>query len=165
MFKRAIHTTAKVCETASKSNTSKASPFGSLKDAFASANEIQTSAKTTINDRFIPNFIDKTTYDPFDFSIASQRYQNKVMKTQLSQHMKSSSFNALEINPTDFYVLPHLLSSYMNVSGQILHRSVTGLSPKKQKQMSKAIRRARSFGLMSSVAKDVSTFPKRGSSL
>lgn len=160
MFKRSIHTTSKTFQTAKK-------PFGNAMDALKAATKLQQSqpTKISIDDRFIPSFNNKTTYDPFDFSISSQRYQNKVYKTQFAQKMKSSSFNTVEINPTDFYVLPHLLSGYVNVSGQILHRSVTGLSPKKQKQMAKAIRRARSFGLMSSVAKDTSTFPKRGSSL
>lgn len=146
------------------STSKKLGPFDSVKDMFKLASDI-SQKRTTVDDRFIPYFNNKTTYDPFDFSIASQRYQSKVYKTQLAQHMKSSSFNTVEINPTDFYVMPHLLNNYMNSSGQILHRSVTGLSAKKQKQMAKAIRRARSFGLMSSVAKDVSTFPKRGSSL
>ena len=159
MLKRSIHTSRRVLDS-SKS-------FGSAMDAFKAATEMQQTQtqKTTIDDSFIPSFHNKTTYAPFDFSIASQRYQNKVYKSQLAKNMQSSSFNTVEINPTDFYVLPHLLSIYVNVSGQILHRSVTGLSGKKQKQMAKAIRRARAFGLMSSVAKDVSTFPKRGSSL
>lgn len=158
MYRRLIHTTRQVSDSESA--------FGSIKKAFNDINKIgQQNQRTTIDDRFIPNFSNKKTYDPFDFSISSQRYQNKVFKSQLAQHMKNSSFNTTEINPTDFYIMPHLLSSYMNVSGQILHRSVTGLSPKKQKQMAKAIRRARAFGLMSSVAKDVSTFPKRGASL
>lgn len=161
MLTRSLHT--------SRSLLNGTSAFGSIKEVFSDASKLgqqqQQNKRTTIDDRFIPTFLNKKTYDPFDFSISSQRYQNKVFKTQLSQHMKLSSFNTTEINPLDFYTMPHLLNSYMNVSGQILNRSVTGLSAKKQKQMAKAIRRARSFGLMSSVAKDVSTFPKRGSSL
>lgn len=164
MLTRSFHT--------SRNLLNNKSAFGSIKEVFNDASKIgqqqqqqQQNKRTTIDDRFIPTFLNKKTYDPFDFSISSQRYQNKVFKTQLSQHMKLSSFNTNEINPLDFYTMPHLLNSYMNVSGQILNRSVTGLSARKQKQMAKAIRRARAFGLMSSVAKDVSTFPKRGSSL
>lgn len=170
MFKRSIHTTQRALQTAASKRSTVGKSFGSAGDVFQEAAQLERQSqaqqqRTTIDDRFIPNFNKKTTYDPFDFSISSQRYQNKVNKTQQAQRMKSSSFNSVEINPSDFYVLPHLLSSYVNVSGQILHRSVTGLSGKKQKQMAKAIRRARAFGLMSSVAKDVSTFAKRGRTL
>ena len=165
MFKRSIHTASVLRNAASSS--SKASSFGSVKKILDTANDMNKSQseRVIIDSRFIPEFYSKTTYDPFDFSISSQRYQSKVYKTKEAKVMKSSSFNAPEINPIDFYTLPHLLSNYMNSSGQILHRSVTGLAPKKQKQVAKAIRRARSFGLLSSVAKDVSTFTKRGSTL
>lgn len=169
MLKRTFYTASKVCKAADANAASASgSGFNNILDVFNTANSLNTNAqaqKITIDNRFIPEFNNKTTYDPFDFSIASQRYQSKVYKTKLAKQLKTSSFNSAEINPVNFYLLPHLLSSYVNQSGQIMHRSVTGLSNKKQKQISKAIRRARAFGLMSSVAKDVSTFPKRGSTL
>ena len=153
MFKRSLHTSRSAYDAA---------PVKNINEAFKSATSMQSKIQTTvINDRFIPNMTNKKTYDPFDFSISAQRYQTKVNKAQMANYMKSSSFNSREINPTDFYVIPHLLNGYMNSSGQILHRDVTGLSPRKQKQMAKAIRRARAFGFLSSVAKDVSTFDKR----
>lgn len=123
------------------------------------------SKKSLISNNFIPYFDNKVTYDPFDFSLAKLRYQKKINKVKSNEFVKSSNFNSVEINPLDFYCLPHLLSNFLNLSGQILHRSVTGLESKNQKKISKAIKRSRSFGLLSSVSKDVSTFPKRGSSL
>lgn len=166
MFKRGLHTTRQVSQAA-KSGEKKGA-FGNILDVFnnaSSMNAVNETQRVVIDNRFIPDFNNKTTYDPFDFSVASQRYQSKVYKTKLANKMKTASFNSQEINPVNFYVLPHLLSTYVNQTGQILHRSVTGLSNKKQKEMSKAVRRARAFGLMSSVAKDVSTFEKRGATL
>lgn len=128
--------------------------------------------RLTVDKAFVPLFKNsyvstesKTTYSPFDFSIASQRFANKVAKNKKAHLMKSSAFNAQEVNPLDFYIMPHLLSGYMSQSGSILHRDITGLEARKQKQMTKAIKRARAFGLLSSVAQDVSTFEKRGMSL
>ncbi|GME77698.1 unnamed protein product [Ambrosiozyma monospora] len=79
--------------------------------------------------------------------------------------MQNSSFNAPEINPGDFFCLPHLLSKYLSTSGMILHSSVTGLKPQKQRAMAKAIKRARAFGYLSSVGRDVVYAAKRGRSL
>lgn len=157
MFRRAIHTSCKRLEEKSFN----------LLDVFSSAKELKSAAaqRVSVDTRFVPDFNNKTTYDPFDFSVASQRYNVKVHKTRVAHQLRTSSFNAREIDPTNFYLLPHLLSPYVNQSGQILHRSVTGLGNSKQKKMAKAVRRARAFGLMSSVAKDVSSFPKRGGSL
>lgn len=172
MLRRYFSTSLRLSENAGKSSlfgSSIEGIFTSAKNAAKTSNSIDEKP-TTVNEQFIPSFdsrhdSQKITYDPFDFSIASQRFNSRVNAVQFANKMKSSSFNSKEINPTDFYVLPHLLNGYMNESGQILHRSVTGLSGRKQKQMSKAIRRAKSFGLLSSVAKDVSTFPKRGDNL
>lgn len=154
---RSFHTISRTLQDTSK--------ISSVKRAFESANSIKEIPRKTIDNRFIPDLTNKKRYNPFDFSIASQRFQSKIYNVKKSKIMENSSFNSSEINPLDFYTLPHLLSNYVNTSGQILHRSVTGLSAKKQKQVSKAIRRARSFGFMSCVANDVSTFPKRGDSL
>lgn len=160
MLKRTIHTSCKTLQ-------GKVNSFNLL-DVFSSAKDLTSTnaaQRVSVDTRFVPDFNNKTTYDPFDFSIASQRYQNKVNKTRIAKKLGTSSFNTPEIDPTNFYTLPHLLSPYVNQSGQILHRSVTGLANKKQKAIGKAIRRARAFGLMSSVAKDVSSFPKRGNTL
>lgn len=147
--------------------------MNSAKNALKTISELsKTTEKFSVHRAFVPLFKNsynsqesKSTYSPFDFSIASQRYQNKISKATKSHKMKSSAFNAPEVNPLDFYIMPHLLSSYMSQSGSILHRDITGLNPRKQKAMARAIKRARAFGLMSSVAQDVSTFEKRGPAL
>lgn len=125
----------------------------------------QKQKESTVMQSFINDFSKQTTYDPFDFSIANTRYHRKLQKIKKEEQMKQSSFNSEEVNPVSFYCMPQLLSKYLNNSGQIQHHTVTGLKPKKQKAMAKAVRRARAFGLLSPVARDVSMFPRRGSSL
>lgn len=44
-----------------------------------------------------------------------------------------------------------LLNGYVNAKGRILSRRETGLSPKDQRRLAKAVKRARAFGLMSPV--------------
>lgn len=147
--------------------------MNSAKNALKTISELsKTSEKLSVHRAFVPLFKNsynsaesKAVYSPFDFSIASQRYQNKVTAAQRAQRMRTSAFNAPEVDPLAFYIMPQLLSPYLSQSGSILHRDVTGLTARKQKAMARAIKRARAFGLLSSVAQDVSTFEKRGPSL
>lgn len=149
-----------------KGDYSIASAFSNLKKQHDKLESQQLQQKkSSVSQTFINDFSEQTTYDPFDFSIAKTRYNKRINRINRERAMKKSSFNAEEVDPTDFYCMPQLLSKYMNTSGQILHHTVTGLSTKKQKAMAKAVKRARAFGLISSVGKDVSTFPRRGPTL
>ncbi len=127
--------------------------------------ERQKQRESAVMQMFVNDFSKQSTYDPFDFSIANTRYHRKLQKIRKEEEMKQSSFNSEEVNPEIFYCMPQLLSKYLNNSGQIQHHTVTGLKTRKQKAMAKAVRRARAFGLLSPVARDVSMFPRRGSSL
>ncbi|GMM28572.1 mitochondrial 37S ribosomal protein [Martiniozyma asiatica (nom. inval.)] len=140
---------------------------GSIGSNFSRISAQNKAAEGTVeyvNRSFVP-MLDKARYDPYDFTIASQKSKNYLRKVKTELTMENSAFNAPQVNPETFYILPHLLSGYMSQSGNILHRSVTKLSDRKQRQMTKAIKRARSFGMLSSVARDVSTFPKRNTTL
>ncbi|VEU19445.1 DEKNAAC100078 [Brettanomyces naardenensis] len=149
-----------------KDDYSIASAFSNLKKQHDKLqSQQQQQKKSSVGQMFVNDFAVQTTYDPFDFSVAKTRYNKKINHLNKERLMKKSSFNADEVNPSDFYCMPHLLTKYMNTSGQIQHHTVTGLVPKKQKAMTKAIKRSRAFGFMSSVAKDVSTFTKRGPTL
>ncbi|CAI2181855.1 2755_t:CDS:2 [Funneliformis geosporum] len=55
-------------------------------------------------------------------------------------------FNALKLNPLNY----KLLSNFVSDMGRILPRSITGLTAKNQRKLAKAIKRARSFGLIPS---------------
>ncbi|RIA99483.1 ribosomal protein S18 [Glomus cerebriforme] len=60
------------------------------------------------------------------------------------------TFNALKLNPLIEYKNYTLLSNFVSDMGRILPRSITGLTAKNQRKLAKAIKRARSFGLIPS---------------
>jgi len=56
--------------------------------------------------------------------------------------------NGYIFNKTTNYTDIDLLSQYINEQGKIMPRRVTGLSAKKQKQITKSIKRARILSLL-----------------
>ncbi|GBC04120.1 hypothetical protein RclHR1_05520008 [Rhizophagus clarus] len=58
------------------------------------------------------------------------------------------TFDALKLNPLTEYKNYTLLSNFVSDMGRILPRSITGLTAKNQRKLAKAIKRARSFGLI-----------------
>lgn len=62
---------------------------------------------------------------------------------------KGDMFKLAGINPLDMWTDAVLLSSYVSPIGKILPGKSTGTSPKNQKRLSKAIKRARAAGLLS----------------
>lgn len=108
-----------------------------------------------IDSKYVKSFESAKTYDPFDFSLA-KRSLDKVQREKLEFATRSNAgFNRKKVDPIDFYCMPQLFNQYLTSSGKILSRSVTGLASKKQKRLAKAIRRARAFGLLSHVSKDI----------
>lgn len=161
---RAVRTFA--TSKATKNDNTIQSAFSNLKKQHDKLEmQQQNQKKAKVASSLVNNFVQQTTYDPFDFSIAKLRYDKKVKSESYNRVLEQSAFNSAEVNPKDYYVMPHMLSKFMNSTGQIQPHSVTGLKPNKQKAMAKAVRRSRAFGLVSSVSKDVAEFPKRGSSL
>ncbi|CAG8682354.1 6872_t:CDS:2, partial [Acaulospora morrowiae] len=59
-------------------------------------------------------------------------------------------FQRLDINPLVEYKNFSLLSNFVSDMGKILPRRQTGLTAKNQRKLAKAIKRARSFGLLPS---------------
>ncbi|KAJ4987746.1 37S ribosomal protein RSM18, mitochondrial [Stagonosporopsis vannaccii] len=64
---------------------------------------------------------------------------------------QSDAFDVLGINPINEYKNFTIMSEYMTETGRIKHSKDTGLRPKNQRKIAKAIRRAIGLGLMPSV--------------
>ncbi|CAG8687040.1 440_t:CDS:2 [Ambispora leptoticha] len=97
--------------------------------------------------RYVKAFQPGQIYKPSDLSedtnVQRRRYLEKPRPTV-------DVFNVLRINPLKEYKNFNLLSSFVSEMGKILPRSQTGITAKNQRRLAKAIKRARSFGLMPS---------------
>lgn len=93
-----------------------------------------------IDPSFYPRLEPGLTYDPFDFSI-------KKIKLDRQARLGSKT-NKLEGDPLKLWKNTDILAEFVNSNGMIIQGSVSGLPPKTQKKLSKAIRRARAAGLM-----------------
>ncbi|KAJ4303462.1 hypothetical protein N0V90_002357 [Kalmusia sp. IMI 367209] len=85
-------------------------------------------------------------YAPHDLSGVEQKKWKKGRKTP-----QSDAFDTLGINPVTEYKNFTMMSEYMTEMGRIKHSRETGLRPKNQRKIAKAIRRAIGLGLMPSV--------------
>ncbi|KAH6644001.1 ribosomal protein S18 [Boeremia exigua] len=85
-------------------------------------------------------------YAPHDLSGAEQK------KWKYGRNKpQSDAFDVLGINPVNEYKNFTIMSEYMTEMGRIKHSKDTGLRPKNQRKIAKAIRRAIGLGLMPSV--------------
>ena len=84
-------------------------------------------------------------YAPHDLSAAEMR------KWRKREAPKFDAFDALNLDPTDFYRNFAVMSEYVTEMGRIKHSKVTGLRWTNQRKIAKAIRRAIGLGLMPSV--------------
>lgn len=85
-------------------------------------------------------------YAPHDLTGAEQNKWKMSRKTP-----QSDAFDRLGIDPVTEYKNFTLMSEYMTEMGRIKHSRETGLRPKNQRKVAKAIRRAIGLGLMPSV--------------
>ncbi|KAF1357889.1 ribosomal protein S18 [Lizonia empirigonia] len=85
-------------------------------------------------------------YSPHDLSGAEQKKWKNGRKKPASD-----AFDVLGINPINEYKNFTIMSEYMSETGRIKHSKDTGLRPKNQRKIAKAIRRAIGLGLMPSV--------------
>lgn len=85
-------------------------------------------------------------YSPGDLSgVEQQKWKKGRSKPQ------TDAIDVLGINPVLEYKNFTLMSEYMTEMGRIKHSRDTGLRPKNQRKIAKAIRRAVGLGLMPSV--------------
>ncbi|KAJ2708086.1 hypothetical protein FB645_000195 [Coemansia sp. IMI 203386] len=104
-----------------------------------------TPSKFYENAMYTRQFVAKTTYQPRDLSEMS------VLQASRKTSQVSSSndpFVALGINPLKNFKNTNLLANFITEMGKIKPRYKTGLTAKSQRRLSKAIKRARAFGLM-----------------
>jgi small subunit ribosomal protein S18 len=134
---------------AGSSGSSGSNVFKALLDSVDTAHQARVS-KPPILEGLIKKFEEGTTYDPFDFSLAKQQLEKRLARESFSK----KTFDTKKVNPLDFYTNPRYLSEYLSATGRIQPRDVTKLSLKNQKRLAKAVKRARSAGLLSSVHKD-----------
>ncbi|CAN6666852.1 hypothetical protein TRVA0_038S01112 [Trichomonascus vanleenenianus] len=113
----------------------------------------EASAAPEIDQSFIPRFEVGSTYDPFDFSLTKMRL-NQTKRIQ-----SASKFKDFKKDPLTYWKNPAFLSDFLTSNGKILPSYVTGYRKKTQKKLAKAIKRARSAGLLSPVHKSVETLP------
>ncbi|KAF1930389.1 ribosomal protein S18 [Didymella exigua CBS 183.55] len=85
-------------------------------------------------------------YSPHDLTGAEQKKWKYGRKKP-----QSDAFDVLGINPINEYKNFTIMSEYMTEMGRIKHSKDTGLRPKNQRKIAKAIRRAIGLGLMPSV--------------
>lgn len=109
------------------------------------------TSQETIDPAFIKRFEAGSTYDPFDFSLAKLRLDQKLR----ANATRVDRFKATDINPLDLWKDPVGLSNFLSASGNIMGSHVTGNNRKNQKLLSKAIKRAQRAGLLSKHHKSV----------
>lgn len=85
-------------------------------------------------------------YSPHDLSGTEQKKWKYGRKKP-----QQDAFDVLGINPVLEYKNFTMMSEYMTEMGRIKHSKDTGLRPKNQRKIAKAIRRAVGLGLMPSV--------------
>lgn len=85
-------------------------------------------------------------YAPHDLSAVEQKKWKMARKSPASD-----AFDTLGISPITEYKNFTMMSEYVSETGRIRHSKETGLRPKNQRKIAKAIRRAVGLGLMPSV--------------
>lgn len=86
-------------------------------------------------------------YAPHDLTgVETAKWRKRSVATPTSD-----TFDTLALDPLKEYKNYSILSDYMSDYGRIKHRRVTGLRPKNQRKLAKAIRRSIGLGIMPSV--------------
>ncbi|KAJ2005917.1 hypothetical protein GGI04_002059 [Coemansia thaxteri] len=90
-------------------------------------------------------FFQKTTYHPHELD---EGLAQKAIDLAADPKNSKDPFVALGLNPLKAYKNPSLLSNFVTDMGKIKPRYKTGLTPKSQRRIAQAIKRARAFGLI-----------------
>ncbi|PSN64205.1 ribosomal protein S18 [Corynespora cassiicola Philippines] len=109
--------------------------------------EIQNSAvRASYQKQIYRKWYPGDVYKPYDLSGQEQKKWKLGRKTP-----QSDAFDTLGVNPVNEYKNFTMMSEFMTEMGRIKHSRDTGLRPKNQRKIAKAIRRAIGLGLMPSV--------------
>ncbi|CAG8485477.1 407_t:CDS:2 [Diversispora eburnea] len=110
------------------------------------------SSQTPFNEdeirKFGRNFRSGEIYAPHDLN--EENYKDKKPLRFRKPPPNVDVFKRLNLNPLVEYKNFNLLSNFVSDMGRILPRKKTGLTAKNQRKLAKAIKRARSFGLIPS---------------
>ncbi|KAJ2814193.1 hypothetical protein FBU31_004488 [Coemansia sp. 'formosensis'] len=87
----------------------------------------------------------KSTYHPHELD---EGYAQKALTKAAESKTAKDPFVALGLNPLKAYKNSSLLSNFVTDMGKIKPRYKTGLTPKSQRRVAQAIKRARAFGLI-----------------
>ncbi|KAJ2747000.1 hypothetical protein GGI20_000896 [Coemansia sp. BCRC 34301] len=90
-------------------------------------------------------YFPKTTYHPHELN---EGYTQKALGKSAASRTAKDPFVALDMNPLKAYKNSSLLSRFITDMGKIKPRYKTGLTPKSQRRVAQAIKRARAFGLI-----------------
>lgn len=90
----------------------------------------------------LPNLKPGQIYEPEDFK------PSQIKHKRMNRDDRVDMFDYLQIDPLHCWKHYNILSSYVSTMGRILPRRLTGLSPRNQRRLGKAIRRARACGIM-----------------
>ncbi|KAJ2689920.1 hypothetical protein IWW39_001144 [Coemansia spiralis] len=97
------------------------------------------------NVEYTRNFHPKSTYHPHELDEGyAKKSRNKFTQTKKTW----DPFVALDLDPLKAYKNASLLSNFVTDMGKIKPRYKTGLTPKSQRRVAQAIKRARAFGLI-----------------
>ncbi|KAJ2016447.1 hypothetical protein GGI03_002952 [Coemansia sp. RSA 2337] len=97
------------------------------------------------NSEYSRVYFPKTTYHPHELD---EGYAQKAMEKAAESKKSKDPFVALGLNPLKAYKNSSLLSNFVTDMGKIKPRYKTGLTPKSQRRVAQAIKRARAFGLI-----------------
>jgi len=87
-------------------------------------------------------------YSPYDLGPREGRKWSKI-----GNKPSRDVFEMIGEDPMKFYKNMPLMSQFVTSTGRIQHSKITGLKPKNQRKMAKAVRRAIGCGLIPSVHK------------
>ncbi|KAJ2440622.1 hypothetical protein GGF42_007564 [Coemansia sp. RSA 2424] len=97
------------------------------------------------NSEYSRIYFPKATYHPHELD---EGYAQKAKEKAAASMKAKDPFVALGINPLKAYKNSSLLSNFVTDMGKIKPRYKTGLTPKSQRRIAQAIKRARAFGLI-----------------
>ncbi|EEB09103.2 ribosomal protein subunit S18 [Schizosaccharomyces japonicus yFS275] len=134
-----------------KSNNLRSLRFITTKYNTSQQRQGKNSSSVTIPRSLMPNLGPGDVYTPSDLTLEAVDAQ----RNEFRQRRPADPFTALGKSPLDYWKNPVVLSEYLTELGRIKHRAVTGLSAKHQRQLTRAIKRARATGVLPSKCRSV----------
>nr|CAG8449198.1 134_t:CDS:2 [Entrophospora candida] len=123
-------------------------PHSKIIEILRESSASSPSQTTDSQVKYARQFMEGELYSPQDLD--EESYKTKRVGRFIRKTPNVDVFTKLNLDPLVEYKNFTLLSNFVSDMGRILPRSITGLSSKHQRKIAKAIKRARSFGLIPS---------------